>query len=189
MVSGDFPYLYLGGVGSTGLQVDAGLIWSKQKLAWFPYILVEGQQPIVDEAGPWGSGGIKNQSNVFLRFYVSTNNKVTLYVSGPDQSGTTRSKSYTVDASGFNYDGTNTKMKRLTTIGQPTENLWNGSFFLNSHWFSLKIGNSSAVSNWDSTKTYEPYLVGRVKYPNDSRVDVVTNYFDYDEYVSINLVP
>lgn len=166
--AGDTGYIYTGGIGSTGIEVDAGLQHSPTYDNW-SFFLSVNHDPYTT------TPRFKSNQNAFVKFYVSSNGYVTLSVSAYDVNNTWRTISYTRAASGFYTSGSGCRIKRCTTIAQTNQNFSSGSWHENAHWYSCKIGTSSTSNHtWLSSDNYQI-----TNYPDSTHV--VVNYVSASE--------
>lgn len=93
-----------------------------------------------------------------MKFYVTGTNEATLAVSGITTAGV--NQTYTIvrsGVSGWTPNGSGIRLKRMTTIGQSTENLNSGSYMKGVHWHDITIGYYSGTSliysGWTSTQS------------------------------------
>ncbi|MDO9534519.1 MAG: hypothetical protein Q7J85_04120 [Bacillota bacterium] len=160
-VVGDTAYVYTGGIGSTGVEVDAGLQHSPTYDNWSFYLKAAGNPYTTTPR-------FKSNQDVFVKFYVPSNGNVALSVTGYDVNNIKRTISYVMEASGFKTDGSGCRIKRCTTIAQTNQNFSSGSWHTNAHWYSCKVGTSSTSNHaWNSTDIYEV-----TNYPNNTHVVV-----------------
>ncbi|OXT14907.1 hypothetical protein B9K06_23760 [Bacillus sp. OG2] len=175
--STDTGYAYVGG-SHGGTEVDAGFQHSPTYDNWSPFVGVNGSRP---ESGKTDVR-FKSNQEVFMKFYVSSDNKVALQVTGIDTKGIKQTITLDATANGWTKSGSGNELKRVTSIAQTGgTNFQTGSYMKNVRWFDAKIGTSSTNnSNWSGTHTAEfitfqkPYV--SVSYVNQS-----------EETVSINL--
>ncbi|KOY17049.1 YrpD family protein [Paenibacillus xylanivorans] len=150
-VTTDTPYVYLGGWGSNGNGIDAGLQYSTAFDNWAPTTLANGS--MVPSNTRYRSG-----QDIYMKFYVTNPNECTLAVSGITTSGdqltTTIVRS---GVSGWDKSGTGMRVKRMTTIGQKPENMNTGSYIKNVRWHDITLGYYSGsnliYSSWGSGQT------------------------------------
>ncbi|WP_440118274.1 hypothetical protein [Paenibacillus sp. QZ-Y1] len=150
-VSTDTPYVYLGGWGSNGNGIDAGLQYSTAFDNWSPTTLANGA--MVPSNTRYRSG-----QDIYMKFYVTNPNECTLAVSGITTSGeqltTTIVRS---GVSGWDKSGTGMRVKRMTTIGQKPENMNTGSTIKNVRWHDITVGYYSGsnliYNSWGSGQT------------------------------------
>ncbi|MGD6845217.1 hypothetical protein ACQCVH_22195 [Bacillus infantis] len=176
--STDTAYAYVGG-SHGGTEVDAGFQHSPTYDNWSPFVGVNGSRP---ESGKTDVR-FKSNQEVFMKFYVASDNKVALQVTGIDTKGVKRTITLEADASGWTKSGSGNELKRVTSIAQTggSTNFQTGSYIKNVRWFDARIGTSSTNNSaWSGTHTKEfitfqkPYV--SVSYVNQS-----------EETVSINL--
>ncbi|MEX1029873.1 MAG: hypothetical protein WDZ91_07485 [Paenibacillaceae bacterium] len=139
----------MGGWGQTSGNVDAGLMHSTFYDNWSPMFNIAGTGVIT-----YPERYATNQ-NVNIKFNIPSNGNVSLTVSGIIY-GTSTVETYThvEPASGFVYNGTNI-LKRVTSIGQATQDLSSGSWIDNVHWYSsLIVVSSSNYHTWLAADTY-----------------------------------
>lgn len=159
---GDTAYVYTGGTGSTGVEVDAGLQYSQTYDNWAFYMKVGSGKPYTT------TPRFKANQDAFIKFYVPSDEKVTLSVTAYDTSNTKKTISYTMDATGFNQNGSDCRIKRCTTIAQTNQNFSSGSWYENAHWYSCKIGTGSTSNHtWAKTDIYQT-----TSYPDSTHVVV-----------------
>ncbi|WP_336769797.1 YrpD family protein [Bacillus bombysepticus] len=175
--SKDTGYVYIGG-SNGGVEVDAGFQHSPTLDNWSPFISVNKVRPST------GTTNIRFKSNqeVFMKFYVTSDNNVELSVTGTDVDGVRRTITLTAKAAGMKKSGTGNLLKRVTSIAQVGgDNFNSGNYMKNVRWSQARIGTSSTANAlWSGTHTKEfishknPYI--SVQYVNQS-----------EETVSINL--
>lgn len=138
--SGDTGFVYMGGWGNLGGGVDAGLQHSSTFDNWAPIFQVDGR-PLPQ------TPRFKSNQDIFIKFWVSNDNQVSMYISGNDTNNQKITRTYIIDVRGFSKAGGNI-LKRMSTIGQKenNENLSSGSYIHNVHWYNSYIGTSS-ISN------------------------------------------
>lgn len=174
--SKDTGYVYIG--GSNGAEVDAGFQHSPTQDNWSPFISVNKVRPDTGITNV----RFKNNQEVFMKFYVTSDNNVELNVTGTDVDGVKRTITLTAKASGWKKSGNGNLLKRVTSIAQVNgDNFQSGSYIKNVRWSQARIGASSTSNAlWSGTHTKEfishknPYI--SVQYVNQS-----------EETVSINL--
>lgn len=167
------PYMYLGGHTSNG-EIDAGIAYIYEEKAWFPYFKQAGV-----DLETFRDLRIEPGTQVFIRFYISAQNQVVLYVQRSDGTGKTIIRD--IIQGTWNPNGTGVQMKRLTSLAQQYDAFDTGEYFLGSKWLNLQIANPSTMTLWDSSKTSE-----RKTYPNTSIVTLNTVHQDYEEAVDID---
>lgn len=163
---GDAGFVYLGGWGNTGSAVDAGFIHGSTNSDWAPMIQINGT--------PYGqSERLSEAQNAYLKFLVNANNKIAMAYSAIKKStGTQISQTFVMDAPGFSLSGGNI-MKRMTTIGQKTQNMYSGSYIKNVHWYNTLIGLSdSSYHAWSSSDQATDDYSGYHTYPDSTKVTV-----------------
>ncbi|WP_339240966.1 hypothetical protein MKX40_09295 [Paenibacillus sp. FSL R5-0517] len=177
-VSTDVPYVYLGGWGSNGNGIDAGLQYSTAFDNWSPTTLANG-------AMVPSTTRYRSNQDIYMKFYVTNPNECTLAVSGITTTGeqltTTIVRS---GVSGWDKSGIGMRVKRMTTIGQKPENMNTGSSIKNVRWHDITVGYYSGsnliYSSWGSGQTGGYHSV-----PSDK---VSVNYVSPgEETVSIQL--
>lgn len=112
---------------------------------------------------------------VFMKFYVSASNQVTLNVEGykKDNSFLSATAVYGVDPSkGFTVGGSTMSVKRITSVAQDftpgagtSENLTTGSSLYNVVWSNVKVGvasGSEQLQNASTTSTSCGYKTSNV---------------------------
>ncbi|WP_415640049.1 hypothetical protein [Paenibacillus sediminis] len=176
----DTAYVYTGGWGATDVGVDAGMQHSTMYDDWAPSTLANGQ--MVTSTPRYKSG-----QDIYLKFYVTATNEVTLAVSGITTTG--ESKTTTIvrsGVSGWTKDGSKMRLKRMTTIGQKNgESFTTGSFMKGVHWHDITIGyynstGSLVYTGWGSSQTGGTY--------NNDSAHVSVNYINAgEETVNIQL--
>lgn len=166
--SGDTAYVYTGGVGSTGIEVGAGLQHSPTYDDWAFYLKAGSNKYTTTPR-------FKSKQDAFVKFYVPSNGNVALAVTGYDVNNTKRTIIHVLPTSGWNANGSGCQVKRCTTIAQTNQNFSSGSWHKNVDWYSCKLGTSSTSNHdWQSTDNYE------VKnYPNST--NIVTNFVNWHE--------
>ncbi|PQP82426.1 hypothetical protein C0Q44_13365 [Paenibacillus sp. PCH8] len=150
-VSTDVPYVYLGGWGSNGNGIDAGLQYSTAFDNWSPTTLANGE--MVPSNTRYRSG-----QDIYMKFYVTNPNECTLAVSGITTSGEQLTTTIVRGGiSGWDKSGTGMRVKRMTTIGQKPENMNTGSTIKNVRWHDITVGYYSGsnliYNNWGSGQT------------------------------------
>jgi hypothetical protein len=147
---GDTAYIYIGGTGSTGVEVDAGLQYSQTYDNWAFYMKVGSGTPYTTTLR------FKANQDAFVKFYVPSNGNVALSVTAYDTSNTKKTISHTMAATGFNQNGSGCRIKRCTTIAQNNQNFSSGSWYENAHWYFCKIRTSSTSNHtWASSDNYQ----------------------------------
>lgn len=162
--NGDAGYIYMGGWGQNGGNVDAGLQHGTRYDNWQPMFNINNNvEGLTDR--------FKSKQNVNIKFNVPSSNNISLTISGVDfNTGSPVTKTYVRAATGFVLNGSNI-LKRNTTIAQKPENLKTTSYIHNVHWYDSLIGISSTNNHtWTGSDTY----------PN--------GYCSYSSLVSVNYV-
>ncbi len=162
----DTAYAYIGGVSSTGVQVDAGLQHSPTYGNWAPIIYCNGKSFNTPSSERFDAG-----QTVTMEFYVVSDNNVRLSATGK-VAGVTKTLSVDCNnATGFKKNGVGNQLKRATTIGQKPENLSSGSYVYGVRWFNSYIGTSSSTNHqWLAADM--PSSGGYTSYPNSTKVSV-----------------
>lgn len=178
-MSTDTAYTYVGGTGSTGVEVDAGCQHSPTYDNWAWYMKVSGTPYTYTPR-------FKSKQDVTLRFWVPQAGKVSLAVSGYDVNGTYRTMTYVHDAAGWTTNGGNA-MKKVTSIAQNGgDNFKSGSYHTNVHWYNSKIGTStSSYHTWSANDMAT--TGGYTSYPNQTHVIVNPYVSASEETVHIRL--
>lgn len=141
----DKGYIYTGAV-TTGGQIDMGLALN------YDYGTTSTMETwgmfIVGDNGDNDAnfGNFKMGTTVFLKYYTPSDNTAALYVSGVAKDGSPLAITLTAQIpsyKGFKVNGTGMQIKRITSIGQDTEDLTTGSYIKNVHWSNVKIGTTS----------------------------------------------
>ncbi|KFI34307.1 hypothetical protein HY00_03915, partial [Peptococcaceae bacterium SCADC1_2_3] len=177
----DTAYVYTGGKGSTGVEVDAGLQHSPTYDNW-AWVTKVGTNP---PYSPPEFTRFKSDQDVFLKFYVNQNNQVTLSVTGYDVNNIKKTWTKVRDASGWMKNGIGNAIKRNTTIAQAPENLLSGFYHKNVRWYNCKIGlDSTNNHNWSGSDVNTSETT---KYPNDSRVTVNwVSWAEETDHINLN---
>ncbi len=175
----DTCYVYAGGTGSTGVEVDAGCQHSPTYDNWAWYMKVSGTPYTYTPR-------FKSNQDVTLRFYVPQAGKVSLSITGYDVNNTYRTMTYVKDASGWTTNGGNA-MKKVTSIAQNGgDNFTSGSYQKNVHWYNSKIGISS--SNYHTWSANDMLTTGGyTSYPDQTHVVVNPYVSAAEETVHIRL--
>ncbi len=147
--NGDTGYVYMGGWGQNSGSVDAGLMHSTRYDNWAPLFNIAGSGVYTY------TDRFASNQDVNIKFKIPSDNNISLTVSGiPYGGGTTTTLTYVHAATGFVYNGTNI-LKRITSIGQSSQNLSSGSWIHNVHWYNSLIGISSTNNHtWLAADTY-----------------------------------
>jgi len=155
----DCGYIYLGGTGPTGVEIDAGLQHSPTYNNWAPIIRCNGSvfyTPSLER--------FKASQTVTMVFYVADYNKVVLKVTGTVDSGAIKTLVVTcTNATGWSKTGIGNRFKRVTSIGQQPQNLYNSSYIKGIHWYDAYIGTVSSHHAWLAADTS-----GYISYPANS---------------------
>lgn len=144
------PHLYIG--GSAGAEVDAGMLFNTYKEDWSLFISVD-RHPVA-----YTTRYMAGQQ-VFLKYYVTSDNNVVIQATGYDVNGDKNTYIKRAKAEGWRVDGTNCCLKRVTTISQNGQNLHSGSYMKNISWSNWKIGTSSTKNADWSTKDTQVNVV------------------------------
>lgn len=150
--SGDGAYNHVGGTGNKGSEVDAGVYYKAGQTGFRPFM---STWDALSGQGSWTDGTlmIPLGTQVFLRFYIPSDNQVTLYVQYTDSSGMIRSEQISKGVSGFPQNGSGVYLKRVTSIAQPTPGN-KGSYQLNVRWGGVTLFTTTASQLWTSTQTH-----------------------------------
>ncbi|WP_339303194.1 hypothetical protein [Paenibacillus sp. FSL R5-0519] len=151
-VSTDVPYVYLGGWGSNGNGIDAGLQYSTAFDNWAPTTLANGLMV------PAPNTRYRSNQDIYMKFYVTNLNECTLAVSGITTTGEQLTTTIVRGGiSGWDKSGTGMRVKRMTTIGQKIEDMTTGSSIKNVRWHDITVGYYSGsnliYSSWGSGQT------------------------------------
>lgn len=143
----DKAYIYTGAVNVNGKQIDFGLAFNYEPdPGWEPWKETWG---MILKGGEWESGEFKNfkmGTEVFLKYYTPQDHKAALYVAGVAKNGSPTDGTVVAnvpESYNFNVNGTDMRMKRVTSIAQDPQNLNTGSFVKNVVWKNVKIGTTS----------------------------------------------
>lgn len=205
---GEIPYVYMGGkskyTNSKGntlyAEVDAGLQYSYEKDDWCWCMLRSYNGIAENEKMKTHAPRFKAGQEVFMKFYVSSANHVTLSITGVTTNNKKETVTQTYYCPGWNTAGKNCRIKRLTTIAQYTktstgskaaENFSSGAYVKNVKWRNVRIGTSStnnhAWSASDNSKDTAVALKAEYNYPNSTKVSVTNKTGADNETVSIVL--
>lgn len=157
-------------------EVDAGFQYGKTNEDWAFFNRPSGQE--------YKSGArYKSGQTVTLKFYVPSNGKVVVSTTGVRMGeSSTSTQTLVADAPGWNENGSGNILKRITSIGQLSNDFNSGSFVKNVKWSNSKIGTTSSdAGQWLAAQTG-----GYCSYPNSDIVNV--NYVNAgEETVSITI--
>lgn len=170
----DTAYIYTGGRNVT--EVDAGFQYGKTNEDWAFFNRPFGQE---HKSGARYRPG----QTVTLKFYVSSDGKVTVSTTGIRMGETSPStQTLVADAPGWKSNGSGNVLKRITSIGQSSNNFNSGSYVKNVKWSNSKIGTTSSnAQQWLAAQTG-----GYCSFPNSNIVNV--NFVNAgEETVSINI--
>ncbi|MGW9529899.1 hypothetical protein ACWHAM_19495 [Paenibacillus terrae] len=144
--NGDTAHIYSG--GSAGTEVDAGFFHQSTNDNWAMFV----------RQGGYSNGSVfAAGQNVFLKFYVPSNNRVALYAAGKIVNSNETSITVIRDASGWDVKGSGVSLKRNTTIASKSSP-HSGSFIRGVHWYNSYIGTSSTNNSlWQSTNQTAGY--------------------------------
>lgn len=174
-------FIYAGGWGSSGQAVDAGFQHSPTFDNWSLFMKLPGKGE-VEYQGP----RMKSDQMVKLTFRVSAPNVLEVTARGVTMNNREETLKMQIGPAdgvdGWNPDGVDQVLKRMTSIAQNHENFKTGSFIKRVEWKNAVIGTSAQDAHpWLSAGTG-----GFMSYPEDARVSVV--FVDQaNETDSINL--
>ena len=159
-------FVYMGGWGGTGSggAVDAGWQYSSVNNNWSAVVRREG-------SAQWSYATRYNaDQDVNLKFYAPADNQVAIaWTATPYPTGTRiqRTMTFAMGAGyGWKANGNGCILKRMTSIGQDTEDFTTGSYIHNTHWSACLLGTSSTSNAaWGATNTG-----GFFNYPNTTVV-------------------
>lgn len=134
----DTPYVYIGGTGG-GTEVDAGMLFNGGKKNWSLFLAANGSTNTYTPR-------MKAAQKVFLKYYVSATNKVTVSVTGVRDDNNTKD-TFTLsreNVKGWNTAGTNCVLKHVVSIAQGNnQNFKSGAYIKGVVWSDGRIGTSS----------------------------------------------
>lgn len=143
--SNETPYLYIGGTSTS--EVDAGMQYNTGNKNWSLFIAVDGSYSFYNTRYQAGQ-------SVFLKYLVTGANKVEVQATGYNVNGTKVTYVKSATANGWNTNGTNCSVKRVTAIAQHSQNLSSGSYMKNITWSNWNIGTSSTnYATWSANAT------------------------------------
>jgi hypothetical protein len=186
--NGDTAFIYLGGWGSAGQALDAGLMHNPGTDTWSLFIKYQG---LAENLGGTPQVRLKPDQTVTVTFSIPDDGSVKVETSGQavqvvDAANQTDLgvQSLAVQQnglSGFPSDGTDVILKRMTSIAQNHENFQSGSKISGVAWTNVQCGTDpGSLSPWTIT---DP--AGTLIY--DKTVVSVNYVSDHEETVSITL--
>jgi len=172
-VNSDTAYIYTGGHGSTGGEIDAGFLHDTTPDDWGFFLR--------NSAGQYVSNDIRFEAGqtVYIKFYVPQDDQAVIYCEGIKK-GTTTKVSYSIikPATGMKANGSGDVIKRITHIAQPYSDFTTGSYLKNVAWSNSFIGIYSGTN----TKWLSAQTGGSCFYPDGNPNVIFTTYFvDYSQ--------
>ncbi len=176
----DTPYAYFGGTCSGGKEIDAGMMYNGGKKNWSLFIAA-GENALQNDTVRF-----RANQKVFLKYYVSGSNEVTVSVEGTlDGSTGTQKRTLTLaNATGWNTSGNRCSLKHVVSMAQGDyENFKSGAYVKGVKWSDIYIGTSSA-NNAAWTASYGANIIN---YPTNKQGLTISYTNPGNETVSIDL--
>lgn len=170
---GEAAYNYFGFENSgTAKQGEVGLFTGPPVFGWEPkqWYVYHNFTGTGWQEDYWPSGGISPGTQVFMRTYVPQDGTLVLYISY----GST-SKVFTYENVGTKYNGSNQKLRRVTSLL-----LNDAGKTLNNVWSNMYIATPTDMHLWETADTYEAYS-------SSSNVSVTETNKYYNETVNIQV--